>query len=99
MMLVKNKVSIIANSCWGGLTYNSLYLPFDSPFINLTISAEDYLKLLNDFEYYMSLPLLKVRERGIEGNPIGRLDDVEIDFVHYRDFDKARTDWERRKKE
>ena len=96
MSLLNNKVSIIAHSCWAGLTYNSLYLPFDSPFINLSISAEDYIKLLSDFNYYISLPLTKVRDRGVEGNPIGALGDVHIDFVHYSNFETAKNIWNKR---
>lgn len=97
-LLLEKKISIIANNCWGGLTYNSLYLEFLSPFINLTISSIDYLKLLENFRQYMKEPLEMVRDRNAEGNPIGHIGDVEINFVHYRNFEEAKLCWDKRKK-
>lgn len=91
-------VSIISNNCWGGLTYHSLYMEFLSPFINLTVKPYDYLKMLKDFKGYMRKPLEMVKDRDGNGNPIGRLDDVEINFVHYKNFQFAKQCWEKRLK-
>lgn len=41
----ESKVSIISDNCWGGITYHSLGLEFLSPFINLFLESEDYLRL------------------------------------------------------
>ena len=94
--VLEGKVSIISNSCWGGLTYNSVYMEFLSPFINLSIAPLDYIRLLKNFSEHMSQPLEMVRDRSVQGNPIGRIGDVEIDFVHYRNFAEAKACWEKR---
>lgn len=96
--LLESRVSIISNNCWGGLTYNSIYMEFLSPFINLTISPLNYIKLLGNFQQYMSRPLEMIKDRDAEGNPLGRLGDIEINFVHYRNFAEAKACWEKRKK-
>lgn len=94
--LLKKKVTIVSNTCWGGLTYNSLYMEFYSPFINLTITPKDYIKLLKDFRKYIGEPLQIVKDRDCEGNPIGKLVDIEINFVHYSNFREAEKCWNRR---
>lgn len=52
----ESRGSIIANCCWGGYTYHSLGMQFLSPYINKYVEAEDFIRLLNDFDYYMGLP-------------------------------------------
>ena len=94
--IIDKKISIIANTCWGGLTYNSLYMEFRSPFINLTISPADYIKLLSNFKWYMSQELIMAKDRDSSGNPIGKLADIHIDFVHYQNFAEAKECWLRR---
>ncbi|MCM1160235.1 MAG: DUF1919 domain-containing protein [Roseburia sp.] len=97
----RSRVSIIANNCWGGYTYNSLGLEFQSPFINMFLEAEDYLRLLENLEYYLAQPLHYIKE-GYEVNlkrnyPIVGLDDVTLYFNHYIDFETAVETWNRRK--
>ncbi|MBD5473700.1 MAG: DUF1919 domain-containing protein [Lachnospiraceae bacterium] len=97
----ESRVSIIANHCWGGYTYHSLGMQFLSPFINMYVEAEDFIRLLNDFDYYMGLPLHFIKE-GYEENlkrnyPIVGLDDVVLRFNHYTDFDSAVAVWNQRK--
>lgn len=96
--IIQSRVSIVANTCWGGLTYHSLYMEFLSPFINLTIAPDEYLKMLADFQYYMQQDLVMVKDRDCGGNPIGKLDDIHINFVHYRNFSEAQECWKRRMK-
>lgn len=97
----ESRISIIANHCWGGFTYNSLGMQFLSPFINMFVEAEDYIKLLNNFDYYMELPLHFVREEyevNLKRNyPVVGLDDVVLYFNHYTDFDSAVAIWNKRK--
>lgn len=100
--LKRKQISIISNHCWGGLTYHYLYLPFYSPFINLFVEDEDYLKLLENFEFYMRQEL-KYNGDEYEPNlkrnyPVGRLGDVHLHFNHYLSFDEALQKWEQRKK-
>lgn len=91
-----SKVSIISPSCWGGLAYNAMALPFLLPLINTHLFDEDYLRLLSDFHGYISMPLLLEKEMDCRGCPVGKLGDVRINFVHYENFEIAKKIWERR---
>ena len=71
-------------------------MEFLSPFISLTISPADYIKLLSNFMYYMSQELMMVKDRDSNGNPIGKLADIPIDFVHYKNFAETKECWLRR---
>lgn len=99
---IKSKnISILSNTCWGGITYHALGLPFLSPFINMWSYSNDYLKLLTDFEAYMKVPLTfekELFEKPLNRNyPLCRLNDIQLHFNHYTDFDSARSFWDRRK--
>lgn len=97
----KRNVSIVANNCWGGYTYNSLGLEFKSPFINMFILSEDYLKLLSNLEYYMKQPLTHVKDefdQVLQRNyPVVALEDVKLHCNHYINFEQAAFYWNKRK--
>ena len=91
---------IISNNCWGGEVYQWLERPYNSPFIGLGIKGNCYLKIVSNFDYYMSLPIKfttksKYPDREIN-YPLGILDDIEIHFTHYNTEEEAKTKWERR---
>lgn len=91
--------TIFSPNCWGGLTYHSLGLPFMSPLINMWESHEDYLKLISDPHYYMSLEpvFLETIDNGKwPPYPVVMLGDVKIHMNHYKDFDHAMECWHRR---
>jgi len=99
--------SIIASNCAGTLPYRFLNMPYTSPTINLFFFAPCYIKFVNNLEYYLSLPLrFKVKSsykrgefiRTSNGNyPLGKLDDIEIHFMHYANEVVANQKWHRRK--
>lgn len=94
-MLTASDFSIISQNCIGGVLYHDMGMQFLSPTINTFIREPDFVKLCCDPEYYMNLPLQMHWE---EEYPVGRLDDVEIHFMHYETCKEARESWERRKK-
>ncbi len=98
--LHQKKVSIIASNCWGGFTYHSLKMPFYSPFINMFLEDEDYIRLLSDFDTYIEQPLIPdTSEKALKYDyPIGLLGDVRLHMNHYPDFDDAKKQWEKRLK-
>ena len=108
-LALKNKdFSIISNNCWGGGVYEDLNIPYKTPFVGLFIMAPDYIKLLKNLKYYISLPLTFVEESKYERinieregqhgfYPIGKLEDIEIFFMHYASKEEALEKWERRK--
>ena len=97
----ENRVSLISNNCWGGMTYHSLELQFLSPFINLFVLEEDYLKLLENLQHYMQCPLHFVEERyedNLKRNyPVMALEDICLHFNHYESVEEAVTYWNKRK--
>lgn len=102
--------SIISNNCWAGSVYQSYGLSYRTPTVGLFIMAEDYIKFLSNLKYYIEECEIEfiepAKSKYIEylskdkrfGNyPIGVLDDVEIEFLHYHSEDEAREKWNRRK--
>lgn len=99
--------TIISNNCWAGSVYRWFHLPYLTPTAGLYFYAEDYLKFLSNLKYYLSLIpeeiSLKISQhkeslmqKGQINVPIGKLDDVEIIFLHYPTFEEAREKWLRR---
>ena len=107
---LKNKsFTVISNNCWGAYIYRLFGLPYQSPTIGLYIMPEDYLKFINNLEYYINkcdLKFIKLEEShnynyfksqgNSENCPIGVLDDVEIMFLHYKTEEEALEKWNRR---
>ncbi len=107
---LKNKnFTIISNNCWGGYIYRLFNLPYQSPTIGLFIMPNDYLKFVNNLEYYLKECKLKfinpkdshnydelVSHACYGSYPVGLLDDVEILFMHYKTEAEALEKWNRR---
>lgn len=103
------KFTVISNNCWAGSLYRWLGLQYMTPTVGLYFYAEDYLKFLQRIDYYLSLDFEKItieqskyREKlyakGQINVPIGKLDDIEVIFLHYDTFENAVDCWNRRKK-
>lgn len=101
--------TIISNNCWGGLVYQYFGLPYNTPIAGCGFMDDDYIKFLENFNYYITQPLVfisfetsKRQKYYLENNikrppcPIALLDDVEICFTHYHTEEEARSKWERR---
>ena len=100
---LKNRnLSIIASNCNGGVISNDLGLQHNSPFVNLFLKADDYVKMLSDLKGYMNYELKFVKEidsiYGEVSYPTAYLKDVKIYFMHYSSEQDALKAWERRKK-
>lgn len=97
-------VSIIAQNCVGGVMYSALDLEFKSPTVNLFIEDENFVKLVENLEYYMSIPAVPKSEKyvdPIDSNivyPKIAVDDIEICCLHYHSCSDAIEAWERRRK-
>ena len=107
--LVKNKdFSIISNNCWAGRVYQYLDMPYLSPTAGLYFFAPDYIKFVKNLKGYLDTPLEfiapeeskhfeELKKRNQLSKPIGRLNDVEIVFLHYSSEEEAFEKWNRRK--
>ena len=106
---LKNKdFSIICNNCIAGGIYHKLGIEYSTPTVGLFFFSSDYLKFLENFDFYINQPLT-FREDSVhpEANalhktkpyPIGVLGgDVEIQFLHYKSEIEAAEKWGRRVK-
>lgn len=108
--LLQNKeFTIISNNCWGGTVYESYGIQKQSPTVGLFIMPKDYLKLLQNLEYYMALDLLfidsaesKWRDylcnyKGWGTWPIARLGNIELQLLHaHGSKEQIRDQWKRR---
>lgn len=88
-------VTILSQNCVGGVFYHDMEQEFLSPTINLFFEAADFVKFVNQLQYYLSLELKMSLEREY---PIGVLDDIKVHFYHYTTADEAKEAWDRRKK-
>ena len=84
-----NDFTFITNNCIAGLLYHDLNLEFKSPIINMYILADDYIRLLNDFDFYLENELLELKDID-KAYPIGTIGlnekMITLHFLHFKDF-------------
>lgn len=100
--------TIISNNCFGGVFYRNNALPYASPTCGMFFMAEEYIKFIYQIKKYLyaeikEIPveeskykdyLKLIQYKGI----IGKLEDVEICFLHYENIEEIREKWEARAK-
>lgn len=100
--LKTDRLSIVSNNCWGGIAYYTLGLECLSPFKNLFIRDNDYIRLLEDLPYYLSCePVFRkyVYDESRDMHyPILMLDDIALHCNHDTDAQEAAGKWNRRLK-
>lgn len=100
--LKESRISIISNNCWGGTVYNTLGLECISPFKNLFLEDDSYLRMLYNLEYYLcctpSFGGCAIDIHSGKEYPILRLDDVLVHCNHDDSYETAAQNWSRRLK-
>lgn len=107
-MRIKNKdVTIISNNCWAGIFYRNNNLEYLSPTLGLFFMAEEYIKFIYNIKYYLNkeLEFIEIEDSKYKNylkklnynSPIGKIDDLEIMFLHYDSNEDAKEKWNRRK--
>ncbi len=106
----KDDFTIISNNCWGTFIYKKFGLPYQSPFVNLFMFADDYIELLENFspEILNNLKFIDKRDSKYQKElaedenlkdyyPIGILGGhLELHFLHYKSQEDALNKWKRR---
>lgn len=92
--LTNKNFTVLCNNCVGGVILHELGERFNSPTVNLFFKAEDYLKFLENLDYYLKQALVEVESE--KNYPVAKLDDITIYFMHYSSFDEAKTTWQKR---
>lgn len=101
--------TIISNNCWGGFIYQILKLEYSTPTIGLFMYGSDYVEFCTNIEYYINKEIEFIEAKNskyyneIKNNkkqyyPIGKIDNIEIHFLHYSSKDEAISKWKRRSK-
>jgi uncharacterized protein (DUF1919 family) len=105
---IKPSTSIISSNCFAGRIMQDLGTKYNSPTLGLYFFAPDYLEFVSNLEYYLTEAKLEFKDKSKYelGNerrkkwphwyPIGSLDDVEIEFLHYHSEEEAAEKWYRR---
>ncbi len=106
--LTNKDFTIISNNCWGGMIYESYGLRKDTPTAGLFFMADDYIKFLSDLRGNTSKELTFIdpntsryadelrKDARFGSYPIGKIDDIEIMFLHVHSEQEAKEKWERR---
>ena len=95
-LLKSQDISLISSNCIGGILSHDYGLPFNSPTVNLSFEALDYIKFVERLNYYLSCELTFCGTDKNQGYPICLLDDVKINFVHYHSFEECTEKWNKR---
>lgn len=98
--LQKKDFVIISNNCFGGEAYQMLKLPYNNPFVGMFLYGPCYIKLLQNFDFYLQQNLVfinkSVYKDTVQSYPIALLHDVELHFLHYKSQDEVLDKWNRR---
>jgi len=87
-------VSVFSSNCVGGCMLHDLNVQFHSPFVNLFLNAEDYLKFLKSPKEYCALDFQEIETEA--HYPVASLGDLTVHFVHYKSFQEAVAAFKRR---
>jgi uncharacterized protein (DUF1919 family) len=95
-------VTLLCNNCIGGIILHDLKQEFNTPTINLYFHAPDYIAFLERIPYYLSREITfsysSKYETTLKSYPVGKIEDIEMHFVHYDSFEEAKKKWETRAK-
>lgn len=98
--LKNNNFSLITNNCIGGIICHDLHLKFMSPTINLYFTNSDFIIFCSNLKEYLNLEISESKLHN-KSFPVGVLSgskgDVYIYFMHYKNFNEAKTKWDERK--
>lgn len=87
-------ISFISQNCIGGVIYHDMGQKFLSPTINLYFLANDFIKFVQNLEYYLNIELVMKENTEVV---TGVLDDIELYFLHYHTNEEAYEKWNERK--
>lgn len=88
--------TLVCSNCTGGLLYHWLGLRFNSPFINLYLTDDDFVKALESWNEFISYDIQEDKETD-KSYPVGiSYGNIKIHFMHYATFEEAKAKWNER---
>ena len=99
---VNSRPTIISNTCWAGFVYRYYNMQCLSPFRNLWVPDEDYIRLVKNLKFYLDsyVPVFShwcVDENSGKRYPVMLLGDVSLNFNHSDSPQECIDEWMRRK--
>ncbi|MBU3180691.1 DUF1919 domain-containing protein [Clostridium psychrophilum] len=95
---LKNKdFSLISSNCNGAFMMHDLDLKFLTPTVNLFFFPNDFIKFVENIDFYLKQKLEFIDDKNYD-YPIGKLKDVKIHFMHYKNNEDAEKQWYKRSK-
>ena len=95
--LINKDFSVFSSSCIGGVVCSDMGVRFNSPTVNVFIPFTDFLKMMENLPYYMSLTPKKAPREG-HLYPVITVGDVKVYCVHYHTYKSAIDKWVARAK-
>lgn len=92
--LTNHGMTVVSANCVGAFILHDLHEPFNSPFVNLYLTPQDFLRYLQNIDFYQAQTL--TFEPTDKPYPVGKLADLTIYFMHYHSEQEAREKWETR---
>jgi uncharacterized protein (DUF1919 family) len=103
-----SNLTVFSNDCWGGELYKFLDIEYSSPFIGTYLMAPDYIRFLKNPLFYLEKEIEFVKySKYIEVEnarnefryrfPVGKINDIEIQFMHFETKEEAKLKWDKRK--
>ena len=104
----KEDFTIISNNCFAGIIYKNFGYKYKSPTCGVFFMAEDYIKFIYNLKSYINSEVVEIKldeskyvnylKKIKYDKPIGKINDIEVFFMHYDTFEEAVEKWNRRKK-
>ena len=89
--LQNHGMTVISANCVGAFILHDLNEPFNSPFVNLYLSPNDFVRYLQNIEFYQQQSLTFIQSE--KPYPVAKLADLKVHFMHYRNSQEAEQKW------
>lgn len=89
--LQNHGMTVISANCVGAFILHDLNEPFNSPFVNLYLSPSDFVRYLQNIEFYQRQSLTFIQSE--KPYPVAKLADLKVHFMHYRNSQEAQQKW------
>ena len=92
--------SIISQNCIGGCIYHDLGMRFLTPTVDLLVCGEDFVKLVENLEAYLTLEAVPAGAGSLDGgtaHPMVSVGDLTVHAIHYASDVEAADAWNRRR--
>ncbi len=90
--LQNHGMTVLSANCVGAFILHDLNEPFNSPFVNLYLSPKDFIRYLQNIEFYRQQRLEFIPSE--KNHPIGKLADITVHFMHYHSEQEAGEKWQ-----